>query len=174
MFSRGSLTAEVAHRDAQPFKMKTYAIHENTYLMHSTVPGHKAWGYPNSGSPFISAFCHCLLNFGHTKAISDNQFYNEMAKYLAKRPIEGLLMNDETRIYDIRKTLMVTPTMEILGPFDQIWYITDPYRDESATENEPAPMSEPHQQISVQTDCPYSRIERWRRFFSCIHSTSSS
>ena len=139
--------------------------------MHSTVPGHLAWRL-DSGSPFINSFCHCLSNFGHTKAITDNQFYNEMAKQLAENPIEGMVMNGETQKYEL-KTLMVTPTMEILGPFDRIWYITNPYRGESATGNETVPIPEPHQQNSVQTDCPYSRIERWRRIFSCIHSTSS-
>ena len=170
---RGTLTAEVAHRDSQPFKMKTYAIHENMYLMHSTVPGHVAWEFRNSGSPFISAFCHCLSNFGLTKAISDNQFYNEMAKYLAENPIEALVMNGETQKYDIRKTLMVTPTMEILGPFDRIWYINAPYRSEIVCESEPEPIPEQHQQKSVQTACPSSGIERFRRLFSCIHASSS-
>ena len=75
-----------------------------------------------------------------------------MAKHLAENPIEALVMNGTTQKYDIRKTLMVTPTMEILGPFDRIWYITDPYRGESAAESEPAPIPVPHQQNSVQTE----------------------
>ena len=139
--------------------------------MHSTVPGHLAWGLRNSGSPFISAFCDCLSNFGLTKAINDNQFYNEMAKHLAENPIEALVMNGTTQKH---KTLMVTPTMEILGPFDRIWYITDPYRSETAAESEPAPILEQCQQNSVQRAHSSSGIERFRRLFSCIHSASSS
>ena len=73
--------------------------------MHSTVPGHLAWGLCNYGSPFINTFCHCLSNFGHTKAINDNRFYNEMAKHLAENPIEALVMNGTTQKYDIRCVL---------------------------------------------------------------------
>ena len=170
---RGSITAEVAHHDSQPFKLKTYAIHENMYLMHSTVPGHLAWGL-DSGSPFINSFCHCLSNFGHTKAITDNQFFNEMAKQLAENPIEGMVMNGETQEYDQRKTLMVTPTMEILGPFDQIWYITDPNRSVTAVESEPEPIPEQRHQTLVPNASPSSGIERVRKLFSCIRSNSSA
>ena len=122
------MSAEVAHRDANPFNVENCAIHENMYLMKSTVPGFVAWQLKISGSPFIHAFCDSLSNFGHTDAINDNKFYNKMAKYLAEHPIEGLVMNRVTQEYDEHKTLMVTPTLEILGPFNQIWYITDPYR----------------------------------------------
>ena len=124
------MTAEVAHRDANPFNFENCAIHENMYLMKSTVPGFVAWQFKISGSPFIHAFCDSLFNFGHTDAINDNKFYNKMAKYLAEHPIEGMVMNKVTQKYDEHKTLMVTPTLEILGPFNQIWYITDPYMRE--------------------------------------------